>query len=223
METVSSTTVLTTPGNLTSTMQIYYDRVFLERSMMAKRYDYLAGSKKVPKNSGKVVYFNRMTAYTPTTTALTEGATPTGVNSTSSIVSGTLASYGSFEQISTLFQMTSIDAGLKELTENFGQFAGESMDTYLRNIMFAGATDQFAGSNTKLTGIATSNVLSVTELRKAVLTLKTNKAPTFESGMYRGVISAHGIYNLQGDTTAGNWLTVNAATSRQNSEEIKRG
>lgn len=47
------TTSLTTPGNLTATMQIYYDRVFLERAQAARRYDFLAVKKTVPKNSGK--------------------------------------------------------------------------------------------------------------------------------------------------------------------------
>lgn len=222
MATVSSTTVLTTPGDLTSTMQTYYDKVLLERAMMEMKYSFLATKKAIPKNSGKVVYFTRYTPLAISTSALTEGANPTGVNSTASTVSATVAEYGKFEQVSTLFELTSIDAGLKELIEVHGQNAGETMDTILGATMCAGATLQCAGL-VQLTAMASTNTMSVAELRYAVKTLKVNKAPKWENGMYRAVISSQGVYELQGDTAAGNWINIGLYNSKENADMLKKG
>jgi len=212
-----------TTTDLTQEMQTYYDRVFLERAEYEQKYNFLAVKKNVPVNSGKVVYFTRQTAFTPKTAALTEGTTPTGTEFSASTASATLAEYGDTDQISSLFELTSIDKGLKEKVETMGQYAGESMDTVLRNTIFSGATDQFAGSNTLLTAVNTSDTMSVSELRKAVLTLKTNKAPKWKGGLYRGVISSHGVYNLQGDSTTGNWTDVNIYNTGENAEMVKKG
>lgn len=204
-------------------MQTYYDRVFLERAEMEQKYNFLTVQKTVPANSGKVVNFTRQTAFTPKTAALTEGTTPTGTNFSSSTVSATLAEYGDTDQISSLFELTSIDKGLKEKVETAGQYAGESMDTVLRNALFSGATAQLAGAKSLLTAVNTTDTLSVTELRKAVLTLKTNKAIKWGGGLFRAVISSHGIYNLQGDTATGNWTNVNIYNTGENAELVKKG
>lgn len=222
MATVSSTTSLTTPGNLTSTMQTFYDKVFLDRAMQEMAYSFLAIKKTIPKNSGKVVYFTRYTPLAVSTTAATEGITPTGVNSTASTIIATAAIYTNWEQVSTFFELTSIDAGLKELIEVHGQNAGETMDTVLGTVMCASGTYQCAGL-VQLTALAATNTLSVAELRYAVKTLKVNKAPKFENGKYRAVVSAQGAYELQGDTAAGNWINIGLYNSAQNAEMLKNG
>jgi N4-gp56 family major capsid protein len=216
------TTSLTTPGNLTSTMQIFYDKVFLERAEAARRYDFLAVKKTVPKNSGKVVYFTRYTPFAVDATAITEGVNPSESNSTASTVIATAAIYGGYERVSTFFEMTSIDAGLKEHIENFGQWAGEKMDYVLGSVICAGATMQCAASK-QLTAIGSTDTLSVVELRRAVKTLFDNKAPKFENGNYRAVVSSQGGYELRGDTQAGNWLNVHMYNSGENAEKIKQG
>lgn len=222
MATVSSTTSLTTPGNLTSTMQIFYDKVFLDRAMQEMKYSFLAVKKTIPKNSGKTVYFTRYTPLAVSTTALTEGANPTGINSTATTVTAAAAEYGAFEQVSTFFELTSIDAGLKELIEVHGQHAGETMDTVLGTVMCASGTYQCAGL-VQLSALAASNTMSVAELRYAVKTLKVNKAPKWENGNYRAVVSSQGIYELQGDTAAGNWINIGLYNSKENAEMLKKG
>lgn len=223
MATVASTTVLTTPGDLTATMQIYYDKVFLDRAMQEMSYSYLAIKKTVPKNSGKTVYFTRYTPLAVVSTAATEGVTPTGVNSTAATVSASLGIYTNFERVSTFFELTSIDAGLKELIEVHGQNAGESMDTVLGNVMSAGATGITANSVAQITAMRATDTLTVAEIRSILKTLKVNKAPKFENGKYRAVVSSQGIYELQGDTAAGNWINIGLYNSAENAKMLKDG
>lgn len=212
---------------LTSEMSIYYDKVFLDRLVQEQVYNFLAIKKTVPKNSGKSVAFTRQTAFTPSSAALTEGQNPTGTPFSSTTVSATVASYGDYDAISSLFELTSIDAGLEEKVATMGQYAGEKMDTVLLNTMVGNGTRQYAGAG-GLTGVGSTDVMTVTQLRKAVKTLKLNKAPKFEAplgkvtgGAYRAVIDTYSWFNLMGDSSVGNFTTVNIATDASHTEQVK--
>jgi N4-gp56 family major capsid protein len=237
-------TSTTTPTGVTSEMMTYYDKVFLERAQMMMKYDILCDKKTVPANSGKVVYFTRQTQFTPITAALTEptdlaSSVYSGVGFSAETVSATLAPYGRAERISTFFAKTTIDAGLKEKVSTMGQFAGESLDTMIRNGIYNGLSAsstvkdadmrQFAGdardfSANQWTSVTSTCTLTIDELRRAVVFLKRNKAPQWENGMYRAVVPTQGIYELQGDTTTGaNWANTNIYNSAENAELVKKG
>lgn len=206
-------------------MQRYYDKVFLERLQNSQKYNFLAMDKILPKNQGQIVYFTRVAQLTANTTALTDGTSPTGINSTSSNVIATAKPYGAWEQMASLYEMTTIDVGLKEHIEVMGQNAGESMDIVLGYEMNVSATPQCGGAtfSAQATAIASSDTLSVSSIRKAVSTLKKNKAPKFDNGNYRAVLNVDGVYGLQGDTAAGNWINVNTYNTGENAELLKKG
>ena len=212
--------VLTTTTQLSEEMSVFYDKVFLERAELNLKHDVLATKKTVPTNSGKVVYFTRQTPFDPATSALTEGVNPDAVGFSAENVSATLAEYGNVSKVSSLFSLTAIDAGLKEKVETMGQNAGETIDTLLRDQLYTGATVQLAGGNSALSALAATDTMSVVELRKAVKTLKRNKAPKFEDGLYRGVLSVQGTYDLMGDSNQGNFVTANKYGS---ADMIKKG
>ena len=90
-------------ATLTQEMQVFYDKLFLERVQAETCYDFLTSKRSIPKNSGKVVYLTRQTAFTPSTTALTEGTTPTAAAFTAATVSATVAGYGEYTTFSDLF------------------------------------------------------------------------------------------------------------------------
>lgn len=121
-------TIPSTASTLPAEIQRYYDRLFLERLQNFRKYNFLAVQKSFPKNSGQIVYFTRVAQLTANTTALTDGVTPTGINSTSSNVIATAKPYGAWEQIASLYEMTTIDEGLKEHVEIMAQNAGESIN-----------------------------------------------------------------------------------------------
>lgn len=206
-------------------MQRYYDKVFLERLQNFRKYNFLAVQKSFPKNSGQVIYFTRVAQLTANITALTDGSTPTGINSTSSNVIATAKPYGAWEQIASLYELTTIDDGLKEHVEVMAQNAGESIDIVLGKELNASATAQCGGSayTAQATAIASSDTLSVSSIRQAVSTLKKNLAPKWDNGNYRAVIDVDGIMQLQGDTAAGNWINIGLYNSEANAEMLKKG
>jgi N4-gp56 family major capsid protein len=101
------------------------------------------------------------------------------------------------------------------------------MNKILLYTMAAGATPQYTeavlSSANPITAITATDVLTVSALRKAVLTLKTNKAPRWENGVFRAVLSAQGNYELQGDSAVGNFTTINVSNTPENVNEVKSG
>lgn len=209
----------TTTG-LSSEVSTYYEKVFLERAKYESIFDQGLQKRKQPANEGKVVYFTRHTPLATATTALTEGVNPTEVALTASTVSATLAEYGNSVKISRFLSLTSIDANNKEKIEVIGQNMGETIDELVRNELFTGATAQLAGSAGALTAVAASNVFSANEIRKAVRTLKANKARPYSGGNYSWVCKTgpYPAYDLMGDSTF-----VQADTYDNAAKNIYRG
>lgn len=206
----------TTTG-LTELMQIYYDKLFLDRAEAELRYDFGAQKRSFPKNSGKTVYFNRFSTLAAATTALTEAKSPSSVDMSSTIVSATIAEYGTYTVVGSLFEMTSIDEGLREHVEVMGYNAGFTLDTLIAKELSANATEQLAGAKSNITAVAATDTLSSTEIKKAVRTLKKNKARTFENGMFRGIVPVSAVYDLRGDST---WLSAQIYTD---ASRVKNG
>lgn len=190
-------------SGLTAEMDTYYEKVFLARAEYEYIFQQGGQMRTLPPNSGTSVKFTRHTPLATVTTALTEGVNPSEVNLTASTVSATLAEYGTTVKISRFLSETSIDENNKEKIEVVGQNMGETLDELTRNELFTGATVQFAGGKAALTDLSASNVLSIAELRKAVRTLKTNKARRYQDkrASWMGKVSPNTSYDLQSDST----------------------
>lgn len=206
-------------AGLITPVQVYYDKVFLDRAKIELRHDFGAQVRNIPLNSGAVIRFSRFSPLAIITTALSEATNPSEVAMTSTQVSATIAEYGNVTNVSSLFSMTQIDEGLKEHIEVHGQNAGESIDQLIRAELASGATAQYpAGAAvSNISCIHYSDVLTGLEIRKAVRTLKVNKAMRFESGLYRGIIGPASSYDLFGNSE---WLDAHRYTT---SDAIERG
>lgn len=188
---------------LTQEMSTYYEKVFLARAEYEYIFNQGAQMRTQPANEGKQVVFTRHTPLATATTALTEGVNPAEVNLTATNVSATLAEYGNTVKISRFLSLTSIDANNKEKIEVVGQNMGETLDELTRNELFTGATAQLAGGKSVLTDVAITDVLSVVELRKAVRTLKLNKARRYQDRVapWMGKVGPNTSYDLTTDST----------------------
>ncbi len=184
-------------------MPILYDTRFLERAKLMLRYDVGADRKMMPLNSGKTVFFNRFSPLTVNTTPLTECSTPAGLDITTTIVSATIDEYGDYIKVCSLFELTSIDQGLLEHIDVIGQNAGEVLDTLIRNELASCATPQYANCKTDAASVASSDVLTGAEIRRAVKTLSVNKAYRFADGFWKSLIPVESVYDLRGNSE---WL-----------------
>lgn len=192
-----------TTSGLSQEMSTYYEKVFLARAEYEYIFDQGAQMRTQPANEGKTVVFTRHTPLATATTALTEGVNPAEVNLTATNVSASLSEYGNTVKISRFLSLTSIDANNKEKIEVVGQNMGETLDELTRNELFTGATTQLAGGKSALTDVAITDVLSVAELRKAVRTLKVNKARRYQDRIapWLAKVGPYTSYDLTTDST----------------------
>jgi N4-gp56 family major capsid protein len=191
---------------LTGEMQTFLIKTFLDRSK-AKIVHAEGATKRVhARNSGKTMVWNRYSPLAVASTALAEASTPAEANLTGATVSATVAEYGNFVKVSSLLYGTSIDREASEKVEVLAQNAAETLDTLVRNELVSGATTQFAGGKAALSAVASGDVLSTTEIRKAVKTLKKANAMTYEDGYFLGKIGPDTAYSLQADSTT--WINV---------------
>lgn len=207
-------------STLTATMKTYYHKVFLEKARLILRHDAFAQKRGVPSNEGKVVNFTRHVQPAVSVTGLTESVTPTAINVSGQTVAVTLVEYGAYEQISKFYERTSIDVGLREQVEAMGIHMGESVDTIIKNTLItSGGTAQYTDASTSSTSVASA--IDASDIRKAVRTLKKNKAIPFQgtqgNPVFGALIGPEVAYDLLGDTT---WQ---ATQQYVNPDPMKRG
>jgi N4-gp56 family major capsid protein len=205
---------------LSAAMSIFYDKTFLERAKTELRHDFGADVKNIPANSGKSIAFTRFTPLAIITTSLSEATTPSSVDMTAATVSCTLADYGNWTQVGSLYSMTSIEDGLTEHVSVHGQNAGESIDQLIRTELVSGATTLLPSTQTAVTStsaIHTTDTLTGLEIRRAVRTLKKNKAQRFPGGLYRAITGPDTAMDLFGNSE---WLDAHRYTT---ADAIERG
>jgi N4-gp56 family major capsid protein len=212
-----ATNTLTTTSSLSGLMQTFYSRDFLDRVKLMTVYDIGAQKRSMPANSGKVVYFNRFSRLALATSPLTTGTTPATTTLSTTVVSATVAQYGAWDQVSDLFEMTSIDAGLREHVAVFAQNGAETIDALIAAELKSGATAQLANGKAAITDIAATDTVDGAEIRKAVRTLKKNAAMKFDDGAFKAIIPVSAAYDLMGDSE---WLDASRYTDSSN---IKNG
>jgi N4-gp56 family major capsid protein len=205
-----------TTASLTAEMSVFYDKVFLERAQAMIVYDVGAERKAMERNMGKQVNWTRRSPLAVATTALTEATNPSATEMTSTTVSAAVQPYGAYTQAGTLYELTSIDQGLREHVEVHAQNAAETLDTLIRNELDGGGTSLVANSKA-VSAVATSDTLDGADIRRAVRQLKLNKAIKFPNNHFRSVIPVSVVHDLRGDSE---WLDAYRYT---NAENIRNG
>lgn len=194
-------------------MQTYYDRLFVDMAKHSLIHEEGAQKRPVPNGEGKVLYFQRYTPLTIITAALTEASNPSAVNLSATNVSTTVSEFGSYTKISKLLKLTSVDSKMKGAVEVMGQNAGESRDQLIRDHAFVGnGTTQYS-SGSALTDVTITDTLSASQIRKAVRTLKANKAMKYDDGYFIAKLGPYSSYDLLGDST---WVDAHTYKDGEN-------
>ena len=192
----TQTTVL---AGLAPEVKTFYDRVLLERAVPVAVHAQFGQERPIPKNSGKSIEFRRFSSLAPALTPLTEGVTPAGNSLNVTAVTGAIQQFGDFIEGSDLLDLTAIDPILTETAQLLGEQAGETIDKIVRDILVTGTSVQYAAGRTARNLVAAGDNLTVLEVRKAVRTLKKNKAKPVAGGNFIGIVGPSAAFDLQGD------------------------
>ncbi len=171
-----------------------------------------ADKKRLPKNSGQVMQFNRYVNVAGTTTTLAEGTLTAGeLNISANTANLTFNSYGQFTTITQTLTDTNRTTVIEEATEVLTDSAGDTVDLLNMYNLAASGTARIAGGKTTAT-IISGDKLTADELRLVVRNMKANNVRMFDEGGYVGVYSPYQTYDLQGDTAQNSWVEAHKYT-----------
>jgi len=153
----------------------FYDRTLLYRAVAHFVHTKFAQVRDIPRNGGtNTIKFRRYGNLTAATTALTEGVTPAGSQLSVTDITATVAQYGDFITVTDVVDYESKDPVLIEAAQILGDQAGDTLDQLTRDVISAGTTVQYSDGVAARVNVA--NNIDYDEVRKAVRTLKGNKA-----------------------------------------------
>ena len=224
----------TTRTQIPAEVNNFYSRTLLMRAVPLFLHTRYGQVRDIPQNSGtSTIKFRRYGNLTAATTALTEGVTPAGSSMSVTDITATVAQYGDFVTYSDVVSYESKDAVLTEFAEVLGDQAGDTLDQLARDVMAAGTTVTYVGQSARAS-ITTSDLITATEVRKAVRTLKNNKARRItrmiaaSTGIatepvapaYIGIVHPSTTYDLQDET---GWVPVEKYSSAMSTMEGEVG
>lgn len=154
----------------------FYDRTLLFRAVAYFVHTKFAQVRDIPRNGGtNTIKFRRYGNLTAATTALSEGVTPSGSQLSVTDITATVAQYGDYITITDVIDYESKDPVLIEAAEILGDQAGDTLDQLTRDVLAAGTVVTYVGQVSR-GAITTSDLITATEVRKAIRTLKNAKA-----------------------------------------------
>ncbi len=188
----------------------YYDRELLETAKTKLVHASFGQKRGIPKHSGKRVEFRRYELFTPDRQALEleEGVTPDGQSLSQSHVEAEVKQYGAYVEVSDLLDLAGYDEVLRDSADLLGEQLGTVVEWVTRDEMCAGDNVQYAGAKLSRLALTSSDKLTVSEIRKAVRTLKKAKARMFHTGADNSsvrkphfvcICSPDATYDLQSD------------------------
>ena len=156
-------------GDITPRTAAYAVDKMLERAQPNLNMARFAVVTSVPKGKTKVVKWRRYGRLAATTTALTEGVTPTINNLTSTDVTATLAQYGQVVGLTDFIMDTHEDPVLNEFSMSMGETAGQTLEAIIYSIIKAGTQVQYSNGTTR---VGLNTAINSTVTRKAIRQLK---------------------------------------------------
>lgn len=210
-------TNVTGDSGMSVEMKTYYDKVLLKNAFPKLVHNQFGQKRPIPKGGGKIIEFRKSTPFVKQTSPLSEGVTPDGQKISMTSINATIAQYGGYFTYSDILEFTTIDPVIQEGTQLLGHQAGETLDTITREVLNAGTTVQYGDgsvlSRKLLTAFdstwANNDYFNCEVIRRAMLTLRNNKARPVKNGKFVCIIHPEQEYCLKKDTE---WIEANKYT-----------
>ncbi len=220
---MAATTTTTTAADL----QTYFSKRLLDVAGRDVVLTDAAYTEDIPANSSKTISFTQYARLAIPGAVLTEGTAPTDTALSPTATTATIDQWGAFVTLTDLAELTIKHPIVQEATMLLGEQAAETIEVTVNSVLVAGTSVQYAGAVANRVGLGASNVMSTTELRKAVVTLQKNGARKINAGdKFDNNSSAGNYYILYVDPSVGMDILADAdfkAANQYNAESLKAG
>lgn len=207
-------------NTLTAEQAEFYQRTLLEALHDSVAFMPYGEKKNIPKHAGALTSWRRMEMPTLSTTAIVEGTTPNAIDLTINKVNATVQQFGAWTKVSDFLDLTGLDPILTETSKIFGDHAGLSMDTIVRDIVAAGTNVLYANNRVSRATVAAADKITTADILKIRQTMVKNnvkplKLPNGGSGYIAFITPevATNIMNLQ------EWKDQNVYVDVKNREQ----
>lgn len=219
--------ISTAVGNTYADPGIYYDRRFLERLVPQLYLKDMGDKKPLPTKSGTLIKWHRLQKMAAATTPLNENVNPSESTAATDVVSAEPLTYGNWVKISSELNLKSINPIVEEILDELADQAAMTYDRIVFNAIHTNFKNQYAGGAASEILTADTSVMSPSELRKAVYSLRSTtvnsvnvSVPGFEGNLYKAVITPEQEYDLLSDTAVGSFVDI---SKYKRPEEILKG
>lgn len=222
---------LTTAAVLAADLQTYFAQQLLVVAEPVMVFKQFANLTPIPANSSLTISFTQYAKLplVASGSTLTEGVAPTENALSPTAITAVASQYGAFVKLTDLAVLTPKHPVVAEAMYLLGRQAGESIDQIIQGVILAGTGVQYANSKVSRAGLAAGDVMTSTELRKAVKVLRTNAGVPFgagslgsgdatDSGSYVLVVDPSVEADLLADTAFVTAASYSAITKLYNSE-----
>ncbi|MEO1169927.1 MAG: N4-gp56 family major capsid protein [Pseudomonadota bacterium] len=173
-----------TYGDIGTRTAAYAEKKFLTNAERVEVLAKLGLVRAIPKNSTDTIKFRRSVLFSPATTPLVEGVTPTPGAIQFVDVTGQVSQYGDLYGITDHVDDMSEDPVLNEMMELAGEQAGQTLEQIIYGAVKAGTSVYYANGASRA---AVNTAYSLDDQRKAIRYLKSQNAKKFTSILAPGV------------------------------------
>ena len=203
----------TAAQDLSPEMKTFYDKNLIRLAEPELVHDQFGQKRPIPGGNGKVIEFRKFNALpsVPSDRILSEGITPNGQFYGVTAITAKVEQYGGYITLSDMLNLTAYDNNMQEVMKLLASQAGQVSDKITRDILAEGTNVSYAGSatgrvdDTGVTGLTSSDVLTIEDIKKAVRKLKRVNAKTIQ-GNYVAIVHPDVAYDLMQDSE---WIDAN--------------
>lgn len=192
---------LTTSQGVKPLYQDVLDRHLLERATPMLVHHQFGQKVKIQKGKGKTITFQQLSPLPLAKVPLIEGITPKGSAINVHKKTAVCEQFGDYIATSDQFEMFTPDPPpvLLKLNQILANQAAETMDSLTADVLSSGTNVQYVNGKLSRSTLIDTDILTVEEIRKAVRTLKTNKAKPFKDGSYVCIIHPDITHDIMSD------------------------
>ena len=203
----------TSVQDLSPEMKTFYDKNLIRLAEPELVHDQFGQKRPIPGGNGKTIEFRKFNALpsVPSDRLLTEGITPNGQFYGVTAITATVEQYGGYITLSDMLNLTAYDNNMQEVMKLLASQAGQVSDKITRDILAEGTNVSYAGNatgrvdDTGVTGLTSSDVLTIEDIKKAVRKLKRVNAKTI-NGNFVAIVHPDVAYDLMEDSE---WIDAN--------------
>ncbi len=216
--------------DFTDHVDTFLERKFLDRLVPERHLGKFAMPKKLKKQTGNTVKWNRWDNPSGSVTPISDGVSPDGITLTSGAITAIADQYGEFATTSDRLQTTAINDTMEDMTELLAFSAAQSDDFLARNELDTNGTQKFAdgafvgGANVNQAAVeAGTDPLRSDELRGILKAFRVANVPTFSDGMFRGIVHPLMEEDLLAESAANSFVILASNTSNSIQEKGEIG